>query len=289
MKGSIHLERIDRSVIDFVWTTLTASVTVIRLRTQAVLICNDIESLHQFRVGVRRLRSDLRSLRPIIDHDWVDAVREKLKWFDQFTTPIRDGDVMLERLERNNQKLDFYLDPNQVLRIRVLLTDETSQARIEFYEALASDHCATLMTELSSWGEGSTQILGPHKDLKRILQILNSSSWQGVRMAIKEQKSDPSDAHLHRIRIIVKRARYFADACASVLGKPAKRQARDLESLQAVLGELQDSSVMSKWLRGLDARTQADGPTVRILLELEAAQRFQLRRQYRKIWRSILE
>jgi CHAD domain-containing protein len=287
MKGSIHSERIDRSVADFIWTSLTASVTVIQLRIQAVLNCNDIESLHQFRVGVRRLRSDLRSFRPIIDHDWVDSVREKLKWFDQFTTPIRDGDVMLERLARNNQKLDFDLDPNQVWRIRAQLTEEISQARNEFYEALASDHCATLMSELLSWGEGSTKIFGPHKDLKRILQILNSSSWQRVRMAIKEQKSDPSDAHMHRVRIIVKRARYLADACVPILGKPAKRHARDLESLQAVLGELQDSSVMSKWLRGLDSQTQADGPTVRILLELEATHRFQLRRQYRRILRSI--
>jgi CHAD domain-containing protein len=287
MKGSIHSERIDRAIADFIWTSLTASVTAIQLRTQAVLNCNDIESLHQFRVAVRRLRSDLRSLRPIIDHDWVDSVREKLKWFDQFTTPIRDGDVMLERLERNNQKLDFDLDPNQVWRIRGQLTDETSQARNEFYKALASDHCATLMTELSSWGEGSAQILGPHKDLKRILQILNSSSWQGVREAIKEQKSDPSNAHMHRIRIIVKRARYLADASVPILGKSAKRQARDLELLQAVLGEHQDSWVMSKWLSGLDLRTQEESPTVQILLEFEAGQRFQLRRRYRRIWRSI--
>ena len=289
MKGSIHLERIDRSVADFTWTTLTASVTALQLRTQAALNCNDIESLHQFRVGVRRLRSDLRSLRPIIEHEWVDAVRERLKWFDQFTTPIRDGDVMLERLARNNQVLDFDLDPNQVSRIRGQLTAETSQARNEFFEALASDHCATLMTELSAWGRESAQILGPNKDLKKILRMLNRSSWKGVRQAIKEQRSDPSDEHMHRIRIMVKRARYLAEASVPILGKPAKRQERDMELLQAVLGEIQDSSVMSKWLSGLDPQRQAESPTVQILLEYEAGQRFQLRRQYRRIWRSILD
>jgi CHAD domain-containing protein len=289
MKGSRRSEKIDRSVADFIWTTLTASVTAIQLRTQAVLNCNDMESLHQFRVGVRRLRSDLRSLRPIIDHEWVDTVRKRLKWFDQFTTPIRDGDVMLERLEKSMRVLDFDLDPNQVSRIRGKLTDETSRARNEFFEALASDHCATLMTELSTWGRESAQILGPNKDLKKILRMLNKSSWNGVREAIREQKSDPSDEHMHRIRIMVKRARYLAEATIPILGKPAKVRVRDLELLQAVLGEHQDSSVMSKWLSGLDPQPQAHSPTVQILLEFEAGQRFQLRRQYRRIWRSILD
>lgn len=287
MKGSLHSKQLDRSVTDFIWLTLNSSVAEIHLRSQAVLNRNDTDSLHQFRVGVRKLRSDLRSLRPIIDHDWVDAARKRLKWLDQFTTPIRDGDVRLERLEKNIQVLDLELDPDLIARIRGQLIAETSLARDKFYEALASDHCATLMTDLSTWGEGSAQIFSPHKDLKKILQILNSASWQGVRRAVTDQKSDPSDANMHRIRIIVKRARYLAEASGPILGKPVKRCARDLELLQAVLGEHQDSSVMSKWLSGLDLRTQAKSPTVQILLEFESRQRFQLRRQYRRIWRSI--
>src|SRR6476661_8486893 len=40
----------------------------------------DTEGLHQMRVATRRLRSDLRTFRPIIDRSWADGLAEELRW-----------------------------------------------------------------------------------------------------------------------------------------------------------------------------------------------------------------
>jgi CHAD domain-containing protein len=40
----------------------------------------DEEAVHQARVAIRRMRSDLRTFAPILDRAWADAVREKMRW-----------------------------------------------------------------------------------------------------------------------------------------------------------------------------------------------------------------
>ena len=35
----------------------------------------EVEPLHQMRVGTRRLRSDLRTFRPLLDRDWAESLR----------------------------------------------------------------------------------------------------------------------------------------------------------------------------------------------------------------------
>ena len=59
----------------------------------------------------------------------------------------------------------------------------------------------------------------------------------------------PTDAELHRIRILAKRARYAAEAVAPVAGPDAASFAKAAARLQTVLGEHQDSVTAQAWLR----------------------------------------
>ena len=65
----------------------------------------EVEPLHQMRVGTRRLRSDLRTFRPLLDRDWAESLRAELKWLGGSLGAVRDLDVLLERLRREGEDL----------------------------------------------------------------------------------------------------------------------------------------------------------------------------------------
>ena len=45
-----------------------------------VRLDTDPEGVHQARVATRRLRSDLRTFRPLVDAAWSSALRDELGW-----------------------------------------------------------------------------------------------------------------------------------------------------------------------------------------------------------------
>src|SRR5437762_5038097 len=64
-----------------------------------VRLGDDPEDVHQARVGTRRLRSDLRTFRPLLDADWVAGLREEAGWYAALLGDVRDTEVLMERLE----------------------------------------------------------------------------------------------------------------------------------------------------------------------------------------------
>src|SRR5215475_10764961 len=57
------------------------------------------EAVHKFRVAIRRLRSVLRSARPMVDRVWADQLRADLDWLAQALGRVRDLGVLLRHLE----------------------------------------------------------------------------------------------------------------------------------------------------------------------------------------------
>jgi inorganic triphosphatase YgiF len=55
-----------------------------------VVLDEDTEGVHQARVGIRRLRSDLRTVRPLLDAAAVRALRQELKWLADELGEVRD-------------------------------------------------------------------------------------------------------------------------------------------------------------------------------------------------------
>ena len=59
---------------------------------------DDPEDVHQARVACRRLRSDLRSFRSMLDPEWVRQTRDELSWAGRLLGEVRDVEVLLDRL-----------------------------------------------------------------------------------------------------------------------------------------------------------------------------------------------
>src|SRR3977135_3681821 len=58
----------------------------------------EVEGVHRMRTTARRLRSDLRLFRDLLDADWADPRSRERKWLGQMLGAVRDPDVMHERL-----------------------------------------------------------------------------------------------------------------------------------------------------------------------------------------------
>src|SRR5205823_10767765 len=113
-----------------------------------------------------------------------------------------------------------------------------------------------------------------------------TTPWRRLRSAVRQLAESPTDAELHRIRILAKRARYAAEAVAPVAGQRADAFARAAAKLQTVLGEHQDSITAQGWLRA----AKVTGRRAFVAGELIALERIaaeKARSEWPRAWKSL--
>jgi CHAD domain-containing protein len=202
----------------------------------------EVEPLHQMRVGARRLRSDLKTFRPLIGREWADELREELKWLGQVLGNVRDLDVMIGRLHVRagdlEQNLGLLFDVLEARReeARATLLGAVRTARyLDLLDRLVEAAASPMLTRAAD---------APARDA---LPPLVERSWQRLREKAEKLDSDSADADYHRVRVLAKQARYGAEAVGPALGtkrnKQAKKFAARAADVQDVLGDLQDSVV----------------------------------------------
>jgi CHAD domain-containing protein len=110
----------------------------------------------------------------------------------------------------------------------------------------------------------------------RVLPGLVAKSWRKVLTRYAEAERLPEgterDRALHSTRKAAKRARYTAEAATPALGKPAKKLAKQAETLQEALGRRQDALIAQDRLTRLGTRpdlSAADAFTLGLLLDDE--------------------
>jgi CHAD domain-containing protein len=94
-------------------------------------------------------------------------------------------------------------------------------------------------------------------------------------------------AALHRARKSARRARYAAEAASPVLGRPARRFAREMKKVQAVLGDHQDSVIARQAARDLAIGAHLAGEnafTYGLLYECESHRAERRAAEARRVW-----
>jgi CHAD domain-containing protein len=212
-----------------------------------VRLGDDPEDVHQARVATRRIRSDLRTFRKVVDPAWDESLRTELKWLAGLLGEVRDDDVLLARLEGRVEEL---ASDDRAAGERVLdaLRAERNAARAELLAGLRSARYVELIERLLAAAR-AVPAADDAVDLELDLGDLAVKPWKKLRDAVEALDDDSPDADLHEARIRAKRARYAAEAVAPAIGKSAKRFASKVADLQDVLGEHQDAVVAGQWLR----------------------------------------
>jgi CHAD domain-containing protein len=246
----------DGTVGDVVRAAIADSVTRILRHDPGVRIGDDPEDVHQARVGTRRLRSDLRTFRSILEPEWLAARRAELAWLADLLGHVRDADVLLDRLRACTKRLPEHDAAGVSALIRRLATDR-DEARAALLAAMASPRYVRLLDDLVDAARAPALLPDASEPAAIALPRFVRGPWRHLAKAVGELGEVPADDELHRVRILAKRARYAAEATASVIGKPAVRFADRIAAVQTVLGDHQDACVAEAWLRTAAASTDA--------------------------------
>jgi CHAD domain-containing protein len=251
-----------------------------RLRLQA-----DAAAIHDARVAVRRMRSDLRTLLPVLDRAWACALRDRLRRVGDELSAARDGDVLLERLARDAERLPD-ADRRRAEDLFARFRAERDRAYGRVRAMLREPFYVTLIADVVEAAKRPALNARAEERACDVVVAIMRGAWKPLRKAVRERSQPPSDRELHRIRIKAKGARYAADALAPVVGKPARRFAEAVEEVQTVLGEEHDAVVACERLH----RESANGDIAFVAGELAALEygaALRARDAWPPVWRAV--
>lgn len=274
---------------DVVMTYVHEQVAALKEADPAVRL-DAPDAVHQMRVACRRLRSALKTFRPVLDRARTDPVRDELKWIAAVLGDARDTEVMHARLRHDAQG-----DPagTALARIDHDLDDRYAGAHRAALQAMTSQRYSRLLGDLDDLLDDPPLMLNATEPAGQILPPLAGRAFDAMRRLhdAAEAASTPEDreAGLHEVRKAAKRARYAAEAMTLAFGKDAKRFAAAMEQVQEVLGEHHDSVVTQQTLADMAARAHAAGEDTFELGRIAGREEQRLRAaddEYRTAWKA---
>jgi CHAD domain-containing protein len=262
--------------VEHVRAYLGKQLSEIERNDPVVRLDRDVEALHDLRVAVRRSRAVLRAARDLFEPEWLDGLREELRWLGGELGPARDLDVLLGQLRVEREVVGIEAAP-VVKRIE----RERRAARKRAVDALGSERYLALLDEL--------RVAVDHPPVSAVDVRLDRIAARTFRKLEREMAAlgeSPSDSGLHRARIRAKRARYAAELAIPVTGKPAERFVKAAKRFQDVVGEHQDAIVAEERIRAYAESADAAFGAGR-LVERQRARRARARAQVPKAWKRL--
>jgi CHAD domain-containing protein len=275
----------DPAAADVVRAAIAAGVQLVLRYDPLVRLGGDPEHVHQARVGTRRLRSHLRTFRPLLDRAWADGLREELGWLAQELGAVRDREVLHERLLVLVASLPEE-DVRPAASLAANLVADMGKARARMLEAMSTPRYFDLVGRLVE--AAARPGLNPEasQPAARALPALVVKPWRDLRRAAEALDERSADDELHLVRILAKRVRYASEAAAPAVGADAARFGKLAAALQEVLGEHQDSVTMQTWLRSVaGARRRAF--VAGELCAIEAGRADSARERWPAVWREL--
>lgn len=204
------------------------------------------EAAHKLRVACRRIRSVLRTFRPLLDQPWADGLGEQIAALTGVIAPERDIEVVRDRLLSTLER--YGTDDPGVLRAHTLLDRMLSKDYAAAHDATLAMLAGPSFHALADRVALAPQMLAGSSGrlaecAEQALPPLVRAEFEVVvrRSASVDQQSP--DEPWHRMRIAVKRARYAAEVCVPVIGIPAEAFAAQLGRVAEELGAQQDAAV----------------------------------------------
>lgn len=248
----------------------------------------DVEGLHQMRVAARRLRSDLRTFRRLVDPAWAAGLSDELRWLGALLGTVRDADVQIERVEAMAGDLEPDLGP-LLERFR----RRREEGRAALLEGLAGERYVNLLDRLVDAVRDPLVTARAERPVSRALPPLVERAWKRLAPEAQSLHRGAPDDRYHAVRIKVKRVRYAAEAVAPTLGDAGRRLARLAEAaaaLQDLLGTMHDDVVMQAELQEVLTTHRDPGFAVAAgrLIERCAASITDGKERYPRLWRRAV-
>ncbi|HEU4971292.1 MAG TPA: CYTH and CHAD domain-containing protein [Gaiellaceae bacterium] len=265
------------------------ALSVIRLIRHDAVVRLDVdpEGVHQARVATRRLRSDLRTFRPLVDEEWSTGLRDELGWIARILGDVRDGDVLLARLRQTAAELPEVGESADPVLASLQASRDVGHAAL--LDAFRSERYTSLLDRLVDAANTPVLAEDAGEPAAEAIPALVRRPWHRLSKRAKELGDAPTDAQLHEVRIRTKRARYAAEAAAPVVGKQARAFAHAAARLQDVLGDLNDTVVARAWLDGWTVRDDNAARAAETLAAFERSTAEELRGRWRAAWEDLAD
>ncbi|WP_041226058.1 CHAD domain-containing protein [Crinalium epipsammum] len=250
-----------------------------------VLNDRDPEALHQMRVGMRRLRSAVTGFQVVLDLPKA-AAEKKIGKIARILGELRDLDVLKETLLNEYEPELPKSEQKYLKQVLNYLGKQRKQALTKVQSALESKSYQHLKKALKKWLD-EPQYLGvaqlpiyevlPDLLLPSVSEFLLHPGWLvGVQVAegkIGVSKAMPQSEVeqllidqgklLHSLRKETKRSRYQMELFTEFYGSKYLAHLEDLKEIQKILGEIQDSVVLSEFITAaLDSDSKKQLPTL---------------------------
>ena len=264
--------------------TIAVSVASLMRHDPGVRLGDDPEDVHRARVATRRLRSQLRTFRGLLDPEWATGLRNDLRWLGTGLGAVRDKQVMAQRFRGRTIALAEE-DAPIVAELSDELQAESEEARARLVLDMRSDRYIDLLERLVGASRAPALTTEAHQPAATVLPPLVQRDWKKLRKGVSRLPQSPADAELHRVRILAKRTRYAAEAAGLIAGKKAARFAQAATALQDELGDHQDSVTAQRWLRGAGQGARAFVAGQLSAIERESAARD--RAAWPRVWKKL--
>jgi CHAD domain-containing protein len=200
----------------------------------------DGEALHDFRVALRRLRSVASAYRPYLKGSMKKKLRARLKELASSTNASRDAEVQLEWLVQEAPRLEPEARASAD-RLRERLEEEMrmpgAKSLRDAFDPLRAALEKSLARVRLRLGEDRATFLSA---TGRLL----AAQGEATRESLAAVKSAEDGEELHRARIEAKRLRYLLEPLQDDVAG-VRSLVKRMKSLQDVLGELQDTRVLT--------------------------------------------
>ncbi len=207
-----------------------------------------VERIHQSRVAMRRIRSDLRTFRLVLDPAWGTSLRAELAWYGNRLGESRDLHIMGDIITGKGPGV---IGPDQVVRLEAEVMARTTAALASIAEERGRPRRFQLTEQMMVLWDGPEFKAKAQKPATEVLPPMLRRAWHDVRGAARVARKDSSAANLHKLRIRMKNLRYGCETVALVEGGPARKTARAAERLQTKLGDLHDAYFSITWFESL--------------------------------------
>lgn len=235
------------SARDIVHRAIARSVEQLIIELPRARLGLDPEGIHQARVATRRLRSDLRTFKPLLDPTWAAGLHPRVCDLAEHLGQVRDADV-LHQLLQNTLATRPEIDDDAGNEVLALLSRQRTQAMDALHAQLDRPETHLLLDDLVTAAADPPTTAAADEPAKRQLPDLVNKRWRRLRRASRRLGRHPPPRALHDARILAKRTRYATEAIAPAFGPKTRRFAKALANLQDTLGDLNDASIANQWL-----------------------------------------
>lgn len=251
----------------------------------------DIESVHQMRVAIRRMRSLFKLIGKHYRPRTVTKYSRGLRRIARALGRVRDLDVLILDLENYRESL-----PESDAIAFDELIDSLDFRRRAHRERLNSlfdsksyiGFVRQIDRLCKKRGRGAAPLpeaKAPHQ-VRHVLPLMLHECLARVR-AYDTVLPASDDTVLHALRVEYKQLRYAIEFFLPLLGTSANHFLREVKAMQEILGRINDIAVFSEYLRGIATVRPDQDAVIASYLNDRDNELIALREQFAAQWRSF--